>query len=499
MIKNDNLSKIAAGGALVSIGNVVAIGCQFLTGILVIRILSPSEYGILSLGLTLIGILVTVVGCGMGLGLPRTIAKQNASPTAKNDVGETIVSALLLATILSFFCSMFLYVGGEKISFFFSKDGLPYVLKVFSFLIPPLAFIGVLGGIFQGLESAQPSVIFSSICLNSSKTILILAIVFIGLNFNGVLAANILSAWFTLLLFSIYLIKKLNQRFCFSFSLRSTFDLLRFSFPLFGVQLLGQLITWVTMMSLGYFQSSEIVAQYSAPLRLVAFLAMPLQAVVFLYLPIVTRSITGDQKNDISDLYVSATKWVSILTLPMVLVMILDSDFIVITLFGHEYSEAATVLRILAIAHSFHSLVGPNGMTLIAFGVRKPLFYATLIGGLSSTLACVILIPIWGAVGAALGVCIGMFLSNGYISIALYKKFKIHAFKTIFFKPVFLIIVMSIILFLILKLTNQGSVLIHIVTYTALIICALYSSFVTSSNTDSEKLLFGNLQVFKKQ
>lgn len=492
------LKKISSGSAARGGGQVVSLVCQFLTGILVVRIITPAEYGLLTLALTVTGILITITNFGMGLGLPRTIAKQNIISSAENDVGQTIVSAILFTLLLSSMFTLLLSAGAEKLPLAFNKDGLAYVLRILSLLITPLALITIFGGIFQGLEITKPSVIFSNICLNLTKLSLIVFVVLTGLKFNGVIAANLGTAWLTFLLFAIYTRKKLHCQFNFSFSLKNTTKLLQFSFPLLGVQLLSQVITWVTTLLLGYFQTSEMVGMYSAPLRLVILLSMPLQAVAFLYLPVVTRSIAGKADIDLSELYVTVTKWIMILTLPMALAMSLDSKFLVTTLFGQKYIEAAGVLSILAIAYSIHALLGPNGITLIACGNRRALLFATGIGGLTSTVVSLLLIPQWGATGAALAVCTGIILSNTYLSIVLYNSHKIHAINSNFLKPVFFILFAATALFLIVNSFWKESIFLHLLMYFTLGILSLLAPFITRSITETEAILVEEFKFNRK-
>lgn len=498
MTASQDLKKISASSTLVGAGQGIALICQFLTGILVIRIITPEEFGLLSLALTLTGMLVIFTNFGMGLGLPRTIAKQNTSQSAKNTVGKTIISAIAASLLLSLICTLLVYFGAEKITISFNKDGLEPVLKLLSLTVLPLALITILRGIFQGLERTKPSIIFSSICINLTKLFIILLVVLTGLQFKGVLAANIITAWFTFLLFALYSLKKLKKDFVYTLTLQSSKDLLLFSFPLLGVQFLSQLITWITTLLLGYFHSAEAVGLYAAPLRLVVLLAIPLQAVTFLYLPIATRTITGNEEFDIAHLYTTVTKWIAIVTLPLALIMIFDAKFIVTILFDSKYVSSAPILATLAFAYSVHTLLGPNGMTLIAFGNRKALLLSTATGGCASTLFSFFAIPHWGAMGAAIAVCIGLIFSNFYLSYALYSTAKIHSLHPNCIKPPLLIVACATMIFLTLYSYGDASLVLHIVCYITLITLALLAPYLTRSITNEENLLLTKIISNKK-
>ena len=494
MTEGRELKKITSSMTLIGTCQILMLICQFLTGILVIRIITPEEFGLLSLGLTLIGIFVVIINFGMGMGLPRTISKQMASPESNSNVGQTITSSVLFTLFLGLFCTLILFIGADKISQILNKDGLAVVLKVLSLTVLPIAFITVFGAIFRGLEFTKPAVLFQNISLNVTKILLVIIVFLTGLRFKGILAVYTIAAGLTFGLFAIYVVIKLKNSFEFSFSVHNAKELIFFSSPLLGVQLLQQLIVWVTTLFLGYYHSADAVGLYSAPFRLVLLLSMPLEAVVYIYLPIATRSITAKEDFDISSLYTTVTKWLAVFTLPMSLIMVFDSKFLVTTLFAERYSDAALILVVLTIGYSIHALLGPNGMTLIAFGNRRAMLISTVLGGGASSLISLILIPRFGAFGAAVAVCIGVVLSKLYLSYSLYKISRINPFRMDIFKPMSLILMVAASLFFIINFFNNTSIILHLSAYLFLAILALFAPYITQSITSDERTLMNELK-----
>lgn len=485
------LKKIASSSTLLVVAQILALGFQFITGVLVIRIISPEQFGLLSLGLTVIGVLVVFINFGMPLGLPRTISKQMVVPESNSIVGQTIISSVLFTLSFALLFALFLYSGADKLTQFFEKEGLADVIKLLSLTVLPLASITILGGISQGLELTRPVVFFQKVCLNFIKLFFVICVVATGAGFTGILVANILTAGVTFLLFAIYIFVKLKNRFKYSFALYNAKQLLHFSFPLLGVQLLNQMIVWATTLLLSYYHSAAVVGLYSAPLRLVVILSMPLQAVSYLYLPIATRSIASKEAFDLSGLYTKITKWLAVFTLPMALAMIFDSKFIVAKLFAERYLASSSILAVLAIGFSFHALVGPNGMTLIAFGKRRAMFNSTALGGGVSILVSLILIPKFGSLGSAIAVCVGLVFSKVYLCCALYKVSKIHSFRMEVFKPVIFIVFVSVSSLLIVNIFDNTSILIHTAIYIAMVFISLFAPFITLSlSFDERRLIF---------
>jgi O-antigen/teichoic acid export membrane protein len=162
---------------------------------------------------------------------------------------------------------------------------------------------------------------------------------------------------------------------------------------------------------------------------------------------------------------------------------VLDAEFIVTLLFGKEYLDSANVLRVLVVGFSIHTLFGPNGVTLVAIGHSRPIFYGQVIVALLSLSLCWLLIPNYIALGAALAVSIARILSNFYIAIILYSKIKLHPFLGHYIRPVFFIITVGIISFYLLPLTHTSNELAHLSFFLLLVLLALTAPFLTRSVT----------------
>ncbi len=493
MQESRDLTSMSASSVLIGAGQIVALACQFLTGIIVVRIITPEQFGLLSLALTLAGMFVVVTNFGMGLGLPRTIAQQGASEETNGLVGHTITSALFFSAFLGVTCTLAVFLGADKLADLFDKNGLADVLRLICLTIPPLAVINVLAGIFRGLEETRPTVIFTNISLNVIKIFFIGIVLLAGLEFKGVIAANVLTAWITFFLFTNYAFRNLHNRFNFSLASKNLKELVQFSFPLLGVQLLSQLVTWLTILLLSYFHSAQEVGLFAAPMRLVVLLSMPLQAVAYLYLPIATRTIAQQGETNLVGLYCIVTKWIGILTLPMALLMIVDANFIVPALFGPKYVSSAPILVILAFGYSIHSLLGPNGMTLIALGRKNSVLAGSAIAGLTATLSGLYLIPRWGALAGAAAVCGGLVMSNFYLSFCLYKASGIHTWHIKTLRPVFFIFFLAGALYWATHFFEKMPITLHLFVYTVFVTLSLLSPLLTRSITEEERVMVQGL------
>jgi len=71
---NFALKKVVRGTVIVIIGTIVAMPLAFFAKVILARFFTQSEYGIFSLGFTIINILVVISILGLGIGSTRQIA-----------------------------------------------------------------------------------------------------------------------------------------------------------------------------------------------------------------------------------------------------------------------------------------------------------------------------------------------------------------------------------------------------------------------------------------
>lgn len=118
---------------------------------------------------------------------------------------------------------------------------------------------------------------------------------------------------------------------------------------------------------------------------------------------------------------------VVLLTLPLAAGLIIFAAPLLTLLYGHEYTDAASTLQVLAIAQMVAVVGGPLGTLLNMSGNERLHLYG--IGGglvLSVALNC-LLIPRHGAFGAAIGTCISLIASRLALLILVRHRLDVKA------------------------------------------------------------------------
>ncbi len=489
---NKAFKAVAKGGGIGFIGMASSALLQFIAGILVIRLLSKDEFGLISLGYVIVTILSMVSSLGLVNGVPRFLAKCRAIDKDYN-YSSIAGAALSISLIVSIVISIMLIVGAEKLASLLSKPDLAYLVRVFSMMIPALVLIMILTAIFRGIGKVKPKIIFQDITSNLLRLIFVMAIVIIGQHYIGVIFAYVASAILTAALYFSYARKKISLKF--TLKATGTKNLLIFSVNLLGLSLIALLMDKVAALMLGYFQSSEQVALYSVPLRLALMLQIPLQAMSFLYLPFATTLYESHKHNELQSLYLRVTKWTCFIAMPIFLAFFIIPEFIVVLLFGAKYVESAPVLQVLAAGFFFNTLFGLNGQTLMSFGRTREIMIATISGLCLNVLSGMLLMPTFGALGAAFSVAIGLIVSNSIMSAYLMLRYRIYPISWSYFRMILLAFSLAAGLHFVMNNMLVGMGYFWYVLFLALLfIICLISPFLAKSVDDEDIALLGAIE-----
>lgn len=478
------LSSIAKGGAFQLLGRIFSALLAFGVNVLVIRYLSREQYGLITLAYTFSAMLVVLSTLGLNSGMPRFIAASFKDDNVA--ISQVFVIVFPLILCISVLASWLAYYFSDSISSLLSKPDFQHVLEMLIWITPMIVVLRLFVFVFRGYGNARAKLYFEDLLLPFLKLAFIVMAIVLGAGLNGVLGAYIVSELLVAGSIALYSYYKLNL-IKGGVNVYAAAALLRFSAPLLTMELLVGLHLWIAIFLLGLWAPAEQIALYSAPLRIANFITLPLHALLFLYLPSVTCLVASRQNHEVSSLYGSTTKWAFMMALPVILVCGLDGDYFLSVILGAEYLDARLVLVVLVVGLSVHCFVGPNGPTLVAMGKPGAAMISSSIALILSLACCAWLIPLFGALGAAVGVSIGKIGSNIYLGLSLYRCSGLHAFRAPLLVPAGLTIVVAVCLKLICVFLNWENSWVHIGLL--IIYCILpFVSLILTKSLDLEDL-----------
>ena len=186
---------------------------------------------------------------------------------------------------------------------------------------------------------------------------------------------------------------------------------LKISSPMLLMNSMNILMSQASIVILGLYQPSEEVALFSASVRIVMLATFALLAVNSIAAPLISELYHAGKKKELQSLLKFAAQVIAVTTLLTGAILVFGGRSI-LGLFGEEFIKAYVLLVILLFGFTVKSLVGPASYLLNLTGHQNATAKAMVIAVTISLTLNFLLIPRWGAFGAALASSVTMIIWN---------------------------------------------------------------------------------------
>ncbi|WP_297498045.1 flippase [Thermococcus sp.] len=425
------LGRVARGGVLAFMGLISSALFGFLVRAVIGRYLGPDVYGTYSLAMTVFTITLVVVMMGFPMGLQRQVAyflhrKKKEVPllisTAIHLVGVSSIIGLLALEATRGMLPR--YIGGGNL--------LVVLLGVLALALPLTATFNVLISTTQGFGRVREYLIYGKISAPALYFLTALVAVLLTSNVKYVAVAYLLSY-----IILLSLLGRDARRFGilprkFRFSAEIARELLLFSLPLMTSNLMSFIMNWTDTLMLGHYLGERIVGLYNAAGPITRFIPVFMASLTVIYTPVVTGLFSRGRLGEVGRFYTVVTKWVVLLTFPLFVLVTAYPVPVLRVLFGSTYTPAWEAMVILAFGFMFHSIVGPNGLTLVTIGKPSENMKGDLAGAILNVVLNYFLIPAYGMTGAAVAT------ASSYIAANVYKSLRLAQFGIVPFGRAYL-------------------------------------------------------------
>ena len=421
-VDSSDLSKLVSSAALVFIGAFFSSFAGLFERVIIGRLLSPSEYGEFSIALAVFTLGATLGAAGFTQGVPRYMARFDDM----HDIRGTWLTGLLISGGLSILIAVVLIAGSPILTpRLFELDGAWFLLIIFVVAIPARAVLKIGVGAIRGRENTVYKVLTQNICYPVLRLSLISGLLLAGVGLIGT-GIGYLVALVASIVLTYYFLNRLFP-LVGEFSLHSK-EMTSFSAPLIVSTIIEVLLTRTDTMMLGYFRPSAEVGIYNAAYPLAGSLTVVLGAFGYMYLPVASR-LDSDEEGSVERVYELTTKWVYILVFPLFVLLLIYSIEIITLVFGVQYGTGGIALTILAVGFFTNAAVGRSRETLSALGATKFLLVSSIVAFIINFVANLVLIPIYGFVGAATASAGSFIALNFVVYLFLRTQFKITPFN----------------------------------------------------------------------
>jgi O-antigen/teichoic acid export membrane protein len=401
------------------------------------RWLGPSDYGLLSLGLAVLGIGTILTTVGLPSGVMRFVPYYRSQGRDDYLKGVILIS-LKIVFFLSFIITGIIYVFSEDIAYslFHEPRFLP-ILGIFLVAIPFSAIKQIFIFATRGFRNAKYPVYTEQFFVQISKLFLTIVLLLLGFGIVGASVATVLPVILSTFLIFYFLEFKIYRIFRTDIKPKiEAKELFSYSWPLTFMPLIYMVLSWTDTLMLGYFLDATAVGIYNVARPTAAFVMMIPDALSQLFLPVFTGLYALKKYDEMYSVYRTISRWLFMSVLPILMIFVIFSRVIITFLFGMEYSAAAGPFAILSFGYFASIITGPGGGALATIGKTKITLITTAAAAILNIILNLILIPIYGINGAATVTAFSM-ITQYWLNMLLANYYlKVFPFTRGHFKPI---------------------------------------------------------------
>jgi O-antigen/teichoic acid export membrane protein len=462
------------GSSLFLVGNVLSLAITFLPHLLLVRYLTPEAFGHLAYALS-----VAAVGKTYALGFNEAMSRFVPIYHAKRDSARVLGSIVVVfaATLLisCLLVATFAVASGPILALLTKGREPAGLLLILMFMVPLETTNLLIMNLFACFARAREIFWGRFIIPPLLRVIVITLVVFRHSDLQSLAYGYLLVEFITVVVFSALIICELRRQklplelSCIKFPIREIFG---FSLPLMASNVIGTIGNSIPVLLLGYFHPMSTVAYYRVVLPAAVLCGMIPGNFMPLYLPFASRLYAKGDTAGINHLFWETSVWMSVLAFPIFLVTACFARPLTIFLYGSRYAESAPILAILSLGYFINVIFAFNGVTLKVLGKIRSMVILNIVTPIIIVVFNLLLIPRYGAVGAAVATCAGVIMQNLLRQLTLWFESDGISFFEKRFVFFFLVLGLSAVSLYLIQLFTSSSI------YVALTLVPTVSTFV---------------------
>ena len=223
-----------------------------------------------------------------------------------------------------------------------------------------------------------------------------------------------------------------------------TKDMFNYALPIMFSTAGGIVLQYSDVILLTFLKGSTLVGLYNIALPCVSILLIIFSPLFTYLFPKISKLYHSNKKSEIEHVLSFVYNYLMIPMLPLVFLFFSYPKLIIAVLFGSRYIPAYNILRVFSLSFVFMSLRNLNFSVIAGIGKAKERSAILYIGAGFNVVLDLILIPLFGATGAAISTGLGFVLMT-YLTFKLIVKFYrikidyVYQLKVLFSSIIFLI------------------------------------------------------------
>jgi len=415
---NNHKMELYKGSFLVFIIRGFSIMCGYIFSFLIALYYGAEGVGIFSISHTLLSIATLVSVLGLDITSVRLISKNKSLENVRAlyfKILKVVIPFSILLSIILFFSSSF-------ISYILNDSQLIHSLKLVCFGILPLSIIYIHSEGLRGLKEVKLySLLKYAMIPLFSSIILFLMDKSKFENFEDPVFAYLISIIVT---FFVSLFLWINKNgYSISNNIEISFKyLLNISIPILLTTSMFHIINWTDTIILGYYNTSRDIGIYNICLKMSMSSSIVLFSINSIAAPKFSELYSAKKFVEFKNVIKLSSKMIFWLSLPILLIIGFKADFL-LNIFGLEFIEGKRALYVLLFGQFINVLCGSVGYILMMTNKQKILRNIIVVSASLNFALNILLIPIYGILGAAIATTTSLILWNILSLLYVYKQY----------------------------------------------------------------------------
>ncbi|MDD3083397.1 MAG: flippase [Candidatus ainarchaeum sp.] len=403
------LQKIVKNIGWLSFERFLELIVALIVGIWVARYLGPSDFGLMNFAISFTALFGPFINLGLDTILHRELV---ANPKKSNIFLGTVLKLKLISS--SFFGILMILI----ISWIKPNFELLLMVSIFAFGNIINSF-GIVGNYFQSKIDSGKVVKSTSIALIISNIFKIFFIVS-GFAVIWFVITSLINTTITIVMQLYYYFKEKQSLFKWQFNKKIAKSFLSMSWPLILSSAFAFIYLSIDQVMIGLLLNEYQVGLYSVAAKISQIAYFLPGAIALSLFP----ALINSKKSSLKLYFYRLQRMFDLFTwtsLGIILPIFLLSNFLIIFLYGFEYSSAGVVLSILVWSFLAMSMRSAVGNYINSEKLYKITLYASIMGAIVNVVLNFILINLFGINGAAIATVFSSFFV-AYIANLFFKE-----------------------------------------------------------------------------
>lgn len=410
--RRGHVRAIARGGGFLAGGSFFDFGSRFIIGLLLARLLGPTDYGLYHLAISAGAMFAGISSLGLDDAMVRYVAILSGRRD-RPGVWGTIQIGLGITLPVSALMGVLLYLAAPMVAEgLFDEPSLTPPLHLMALVVPFLTLSNVLLGVTRGFGRMDHAALGENVVQSLVRMVLLGILALVGLDLYAALIIFALADVASSLTFGLLI----NRHFPLRPSAhtevrRDVRGVFGFAFPLWLSGLLNQFQRNISALVLGVAAAPASVGVFAIVTQVNMVGHAVYRAVIVSVKPLLARLHDHGDATGLNHIYTTTSRWLLMTNMPFFLGMVLYPSS-VLGIFGEDYRAGAAALLVMASAELINAGTGICGSLIDMTGHTRVKVANSVLWLVVLSVGNVLLVPPYGVLGAALAYAISITVVN---------------------------------------------------------------------------------------